>query len=391
MKLVRPGIAVVTVALALAIPLGTGAAATTSGVQSTGSVAGTVTGVNGTAVVHACVQLYMYGPVVYTDAQGAYLFSNVSPSQIDPYHVIIDASCSTSPNAANYFKYTTAGAHVVAGQTAIQNAALTLGGSISGHVQMGGNPVAGACINAIGEGAQGGQTQSASDGSYTVTGISPGDYSVEFLPCSGNASPTNIQSTYFGQQADGSPTTVTVTVGNQVALGNQTVVPGGEIDIKLTDALGNILSTDTFPQAWLMDKSFLGPSMGTSRQPDVNGYWHLLGLRPQAYEIEYGYCGPTCRRGLIGYYAGQGVRGTPTPVVPVAGGPATVLTDVVTIPTESTSATSLTVSPAAPTAGQTVTITATVTDPQTGAIPTGSMWFLSQNLEPWLAGSGSWW
>src|SRR5450631_2701201 len=227
MKLGRPGIAVVTVALALAIPLGTGAAATSSGVQSTGSVAGTVTGVNGAAVVHACVQLYMYGPVIYTDTQGAYLFSNVSPSPIDPYHVTIDASCSTSPNAANYFRYTTAGAHVVAGQTATQNAALTLGGSITGHIQMAGNPVAGACINAIGDGAQGGQAQSASDGSYTVTGIVPGDYSVEFLPCSGNASPTNFQATYYGQQADGSPTAVSVTVGNQVALGNQTVVPGG--------------------------------------------------------------------------------------------------------------------------------------------------------------------
>ena len=124
MKLVRPGIAVVTVALALAIPLGTGAAATSSGVQSTGSAHGIVLDAAGNPQAHVCVGAYPLDEqgvahgYTQSAADGSYTLAALDPGT---YNVKIDGCfgglsgpdiqqeyyLATSPNGTQTNGYTT--------------------------------------------------------------------------------------------------------------------------------------------------------------------------------------------------------------------------------------------------------------------------------------------
>jgi hypothetical protein len=382
MKLVRPGIIVTSVALAIVAPLSASAAASSSHVQpTTGTITGTVTGAGSVPIGGACITLESSGSAFWpdaatTNAQGAYTISAVTPNQSDPYEVAVDPACSGGPNA-NYMPHTSADFNVLAGQTTTVNATLTLGGSITGRVFLGGVATAGVCVvaNAVSDAGYAKAT-SAGDGTYVLSGMTPDTYTVQFEVC-GNAPQPNIQPVLYGAHADGSGASVTLATGQQIALGNQTVQLGGEVDLKLTDGLGHPLTTDVFPVFLLTDTSWAGVSFGfQSDAPDVNGYWHTYGLLPKSYEIQYYYCPPDCRAGPIGYYAGQGVGGTSTPVTPIAGGAALLLTDAVVIPADSTTSSLLTFSPGTPSAGQTVTFEATITDTQTGTVPTGQVDFL---------------
>ncbi|HZV25491.1 MAG TPA: cell wall-binding repeat-containing protein, partial [Acidothermaceae bacterium] len=349
---------------------------------TTGTISGTVTGVGSAPIPGACITLEssavaLWPDIAVTNAQGAYTITGVTPNQSDPYEVALDASCGGGPNA-NYLPYTSPDFNVVAGQTSTVNAALTLGGSITGRVFLGGVATGGVCVvaNAVND-ARYAKATSAGDGTYVLGGMTPDTYTVQFEVCNNSPQP-DIQPVYYGAHADGSPTSINLAVGQQIALGDQAVQLGGEVDLKLTDGLGQPL-TDVFPIFFVPDASWAGISYGfQSNAPDANGYWHTYGLLPKSYDIEYFYCDPTtCRQGPIGYYPGQGIGGTPTPVTPVAGGAAISLTDAVSIPANSTSLSLVTFSPSAPTAGQTVTFKATITDPQTGTVPTGEVDFLS--------------
>jgi putative cell wall-binding protein len=373
------------VAIAIASPVGAGAVASASVAlaPATGTIAGTVSDTTGAPIVHACVQVYINStpwlPVVYTDAQGSYTVVNVGVNQIDAYTVRVDASCGTGANSLNYLRFSSPSVYVATGKTVTVNAVLSLGGSIAGRVLLSGSPLAGVCVDASlsGGGVQVEEAMSSADGSYIVSGVPADSYIVAFQVCSGDFAHTNIQPVSYGQHPDGSGSPLVVSAGQRASLGDQTVQPGGEIDIKLTDTTGHALTTDVFPVVQLIDRSYAGATGGAqSNVPDANGYWRTIGLLPKAYEIDYYYCALQCRQGPIGYYAGRGVGGVPTPVSVAAGG-IVPLTDVVSIPAVSTSVTALTALPATPTQGDVVTFAATITDPQTGAVPTGAVEFLS--------------
>src|SRR5450755_1815520 len=124
MKLGRPGIAVVTVALALAVPLGTGAAATSSGVQSTGSAHGIVLDAAGNPQADVCVGAYPLDEqgvahgYTQSTADGSYTLAALAPGT---YNVKIDGCfgglagpdiqqeyyLATSPNGTQTNRYTT--------------------------------------------------------------------------------------------------------------------------------------------------------------------------------------------------------------------------------------------------------------------------------------------
>jgi hypothetical protein len=105
------------------------------------------------------------------------------------------------------------------------NVALALGGSISGTVSNGSSGVAGVCLSAI-NGAAGrtdtsfGSTTTGSGGTYTISGLAAGTYSVEADPtCSGTMS-----SPYVTQTAS----SITVTAGATTTT-NVTLPLGGSI------------------------------------------------------------------------------------------------------------------------------------------------------------------
>src|SRR5476649_412325 len=84
MKLVRPGIVVTSLALAIAVPLGAGAAASNSGVHpTTGTIAGAVTDVQNDPLPGVCVtaqptnQSTPQPATVQAATDGSYLLSDV--------------------------------------------------------------------------------------------------------------------------------------------------------------------------------------------------------------------------------------------------------------------------------------------------------------------------
>ena len=382
MKLVRPGIVVASIALAIVAPLSANAAASGSHVQPTdGTISGTVTGAGSAPVVGACIMLDSSGQPfagsAVTNAQGVYVLAGVLPNQSDPYEIAVNPGCGRSGPNASYMAYISSDFNVIAGQTTTVNATLTLGGSITGRVLLGGVAASGVCVEAAGvSDAASAEATSVVDGTYVLSGMTPDTYTVRFQVC-GIPQP-NIQPVFYGAHADGSGSSVTVGVGQQLALGDQAVQLGGEVDIKLTDGGGHPLTTTVYPILRVTDTSYAGIQVGAQfGAPDGNGYWHTYGLLSKSYEIDYYYCTTGCRAGPIGSYAGHGVGGTPTPVTPVAGGAALMLTDAVSIPADSTTSSVVTFSPAAPTAGQTIAFKATIADPQTGTVPTGQVDFQS--------------
>ena len=289
MKLVRPGIVLTSVALAIAVPLGAGAAASSSGVHPT---TGTITG-------------------VVDDSHGA--------------------------------------------------------------------PLAGVCITAWDSALNGaGTTQSISTGAYTLTNILPGSYSIVFDACGGGSGHPDVQAQdYDGTQVFGSRTFVTVVAGQATQLNPQAMQPGGDITIQVTDSHGAHipnLRVYAVPAAG-QGPEFLVAEGSPSATPDGSIGWHFNDLLTIDYVLDYMDCPPAASSCVnVGSYHGQAWNSTTPTLVLSIPGSTVALADTLTLPSVATTVTTETASPNTTTAGQAVTLTATVTTSD-GSVPTGSVDF----------------
>jgi putative cell wall-binding protein len=384
-KLVRSAVVVGALVLLVAAPLATSAAASSSGVQSTtGSISGTVTGFGGAPVGGACVSLTgESGPpmLVSSDGSGHYSFSGLQPDQFSNLDLSVSADCSTSdPRANDYLVYFASVSMPVAADVTV-NAALTLGGSISGSVfDAAHHPISNVCVTASNpEGLNHGFGQSGPDGSFTLAGVVPDTYTVTLDGCDGSAQtpPTeNLQPQLYDNTQQGSAAVpVTVHLGSTTALNPQTMLEGGELDLKLNLPPGvspddvSVVATPVNPPADFFED-------GIVAGPSSQGVWTIENLLAIPYLISYNYCpsGGFCRTG-VGFYKGQGINNpTPTDVVPTPGSPKS-LTDTLAIPPYTESTTTVQVSPGPIVAGSTVTLTAKVTPTSGSRIPTGTVYF----------------
>ena len=287
MKLVRPGIVLTSLALAIGVPLGAGAAASSSGVQpTTGTISGVVNNTHGAPLAGVCV-----------------------------------AAWDSALNGA-------------------------------------------------------GQAQSASTGAYSLTNIFPGVYSVVLDACQGGSAPDVQAQNYDNTQAFGSRTFVTVVAGQTTQLNPQVMQPGGDITIQVTDSHGAHipnLRVAVIPAPG-QSPQFLAPSGGPSTA-DGSISWHFDDLMPIDYVIEYMDCPPTASSCVeVGSYHGQAWNSTTPTLVHGVPGSTIALTDTLTLPSVAITVTTMTASPNTTTAGQPVTLTATVTTSD-GSAPTGSVDF----------------
>jgi hypothetical protein len=177
MKLVRPGIVLTSLALAIGVPLGAGAAASSSGVHPTVTLTGIVAGPTGVPLDGACVNLQT-DPVPYatTDAAGRYTFTGVQPSTAGTFVISVQPGCSTDPLVEDYLAYTSGPITASTGAVTTGNVTLTLGGSLAGKVfGSNGSPLYGACIVAVAvTGSANEQGASAINGSYLISGLPVG-------------------------------------------------------------------------------------------------------------------------------------------------------------------------------------------------------------------------
>ncbi len=383
MKLVRPGMVLASVALAIVAPLGASAAASSPAVQpSTGTITGTVTAL-GSPYVGACVSILGGGlqlPTVHTSASGGYSFTGLTVDSNAEYVVQVDPSCSSDPQAKNYEPFLTS-VPMTTAATVTADVQLVLGGSISGSVANShGSPILNVCVGAdTADHLVSSFTQSAADGTFTMTGVTPGTYIVRFDGCGGiQVPPTeNIQPQYYGStQDESSATPVVVTAGATTAIAPQTLSDAGEIDLTFTPPAG-VTPDEIIPEIIPVDRPASTLEVDNNVEGSaVNGVYRFLNLMPVGYTIEYMYCptgGTMCRDG-VDFYKGQGLDGTPTVVTPTPGVLQS-LTDTVVIPPFVSSTTTLDTSAGPYTAGQSVTFTATVTPASGSHVPSGVVYF----------------
>jgi len=384
MKLVRPGIVLASAVLVIVAPLSASAAASSPGIQaSTGTVTGTVTGLGSAPVAGVCV--YISGeniqlPMVHTSASGGYSFAGLTTDSSAVYTVSVDPSCSSDPDA-KYYETAYTSVPMTTAATVTVNFPLVLGGSISGSVTNShGSPILNVCIGADTADHLGGSfAQSAADGTFVMTGVAPGTYIVRIDGCGGiQVPPTeNVQPQYYSGTVDeSSATPVVVTAGATTALTPQTLTDAGEIDLTFTLPAG-VTRAEVFPVILPVDSPANALEVDNNTDgPDANGVYRFLNLMPVGYTISYMYCplgGPMCRDG-VDFYKSQGLDGTPTVVTPTPGVLQT-LTDTVVIPPFVSSTTTLSISAGPYIAGQSVTLTATVTPASGSHVPTGPVYF----------------
>ncbi len=151
-------------------------------------------------------------------------------------------------------------------------------GSISGLVVDAGTgtPLGGICVNI--ENGPGTQTQP--DGTYSITGLSAGDYKVQYQDC--NPTPQYLDQWYLGRADSGSADLVSVVAGVDTPLSDVQLVMGISVAGTVTDGSGTPiggLQVNVNPVN-------SGQSTGIQTQPD--GTYRTNPLPPGDYKVQFG-------------------------------------------------------------------------------------------------------
>jgi putative cell wall-binding protein len=212
--------------------------------------------------------------------------------------------------------------------------------------------------------------RSLTNGSYTVTNVQPGSYTVEYQGSDLNTAP-NVQAQFYNNtQVFAASTIIHVAAGQKVSLNQQKMQPGGEIKLRVLGPDGQVIPDFGVELEATPGVPYLDTIGYESGGPDVNGDVDFQGLLPIGYTLTYEEC-PNGFCHQVGTYHDEPLGTNPTPVVPI-GGQVTSLTDVFDLASVVTSATTLSICPTNPTVGQPVTFTTSVTA-SNGSIPQGSV------------------
>jgi hypothetical protein len=217
--------------LASADPVTVTAGGTQSGVDAHltstgGDISGQVTDASANPIANVCVTIAsatdnyyfssFYGDVqAQTDGSGNYTISGLKAGS---YKVYFEPACSSGNYIAEWYNNkpdwdSADPVSVTSGTTHSGiDAQLASGGGISGTVtEDGGGPLANVCVDAFSSGAFIGEDSTDSSGNYMITGLSTGDYKVEFSDC---FAATHQTEWYDNASSSASASTVHVTAGS---------------------------------------------------------------------------------------------------------------------------------------------------------------------------------
>ncbi len=282
--------------------------------QSGVSVAGTVTDRSGAPIsgVNVNVNPTTSGPSAWaqTGADGTYTTGPVPPGD---YRVQFSSSGPSSNWATQYWSdkpswntaqiitITTADAPIRAGI----DAALTHGATVTGTVtNAGGQPVGGICVNAIINTPNGldglANTSTATDGTYTLAGLSPIDVRIVFEDCN-HVGPYARQAWPASRNLAGA-TVISLTEGATVPHVDAQLVAAGSIT-------GTVRNVNHVPLAGICVQASTDNFVGGLTSTDGNGAYTLLLDRPGDYHVQFVDCNGTPA------YTGQwwNTTGTNTP------------------------------------------------------------------------------
>lgn len=296
--------------LALTILVGS-AALPASAEDGQGTISGVVTNEAGAPLADICVWVergwdYYYGSSTVTDASGAYTM------QVDPdgYRVYF-GDCSASPSyLSEWFddvqsRWDAQVLYVEEHATSVADAALTLGGGISGKVtDTAGRPIRGMCVEATD--SDGEVTSSGTDdsGDFTILPLRAGSYAIRF-GCTTpmyTYSPAGSTSAFASEAAPGTAedyitewydnasynnsTLVQVAPGVTTSGINAEMVLGGSISGTLTDANGEPFGGC----ATAYSDGAGGVAVLAEAYTDEGGFYRLRGLPADTYKVQFADC-----------------------------------------------------------------------------------------------------
>ncbi len=300
--------------LTCALLTGMMAAVPAGAIGTTTSISGTVTAAVGGDLAGICVGASLNGTVstigVTTAADGTYTISGLAPGS---YGVVFQPGCGSGDYVTQWYNGTASGtqsapgtlvAVTVASPATGINAVMSVATSISGTVTAAvGGDLAGICVNAYpvgGANSTGGV--SAANGTYTVEGLLPGSYYVDFFagPCGGNYIPQWYNGTAAGASLESGALAVAVTGASPATGINAAMAPGTSISGTVTAAVGGALLAGVCVEVFSSGGSF---ASGTTTA--ANGTYTITGLAVGSYDIQFdaAECG-------AGNYVSQWYNGT---------------------------------------------------------------------------------
>jgi hypothetical protein len=120
--------------------------------------------------------------------------------------------------------------------------------------------------------------ETAANGTYTIAGLAPGEYEVQFLPSTG----AYLKQYYKGKSSLGEATAVIVTPGSTTAAVNAELVVGGEISGTVTDAVTQAGLEHVEVKVYDSSDAYLARAETAS-----NGEYTVSGLAPGSYEVGF--------------------------------------------------------------------------------------------------------
>ena len=287
------------------------AGATASGIDATmaptaGAISGTVQS-GGSGLAGATVSVYDGGGTVAktatTASDGTYAVSGLEPGE---YKVQFSASGYTTTfyNGKSSLGEATK-VPVSAGATAsgIDATMAPTAGAISGTVQSGGSGLAGATVSVYDGGGTVAKTATtASDGTYAVSGLEPGEYKVQF-------SASGYTTTFYnGKSSLGEATKVPVSAGATASGIDATMAPTAGAISGTVQSGGSGLAGATVS---VYDG---GGTVAKTATTASDGTYAVSGLEPGEYKVQFSASGYTTT-----FYNGKSSLGEATKV-PVSAG-----------------------------------------------------------------------
>ncbi len=291
-----------------------GGGATVTGInatlQITGTISGTVKDSTSAPISGVCVDAYSAGTYVdgtSTLSDGTYSIPGLTPGT---YTVDFTADCGTTTsyleqwyNGASTASSATPVVLASGGTAAAINATMSTGGSISGTVKDSTSaPISGISADAYDGYSYVGSAVTQSNGTYTITGLAAGSYTVEFYGCGTTGS--YVLQWYQGAAGQSTATSVAV-ANNQAVTGiNATMQGAGTISGTVTNqpATGSIVSV------------YQGGTYVTEVEPLAAGTYSITGLMPGSYTVEFSASGSVTQ-----WYNGVSTEAAATPLTVGAG------------------------------------------------------------------------
>ncbi len=285
------GVASQTSATAVAVTLN----GTTTGINAklastVGTISGTVLNGSAEGVSYVCVSANQGSTQVsstYTGTDGSYSLEDLAPGSYTVEFVYGCGSASTVPvqwyKGASTQSAATPVAVTVGHTTSGIGATLTGApgnplGAISGTVtDASSQPIAGICVEADGP-AGTFEATTQSDGTYDITGLDAGAYSVSFSSGCGSTV-TYLEQWYADATTQAAATLVTVPANTPVPGINATLQQAGAITGVVTD-------TTTLPIAGICVTAY-GGGQSADAVTAADGTYTITGLNPGSYKVSF--------------------------------------------------------------------------------------------------------